>query len=252
MFSTREFQDWAKENVVRFAAVMTRIEGREDDALLRTYGFRGFPSLALLDERGEATNKRIGRDLTAMRTAVDATLAYRDLKSKVDAGEDYDRGDWLLSRIGLGMLDLATATAEFEAHELEGAQRQAVIEQLVLLELPNLATQARAGGDEEKAAQARVLALFRDGRTPPSGANQQAQYDALLIAAAREAGDAEAIRYAFPRVRASLDERLASYQRYLEQDPKDPQRIERIGPMIERTEREIAELEAEAKTFADR
>ena len=41
MFSKSDFQHWAKGNVVPFAAVATRIEGRKEDDLLRTYGFRG-------------------------------------------------------------------------------------------------------------------------------------------------------------------------------------------------------------------
>ena len=48
MFSKDDFQSWGKKNVVLFAATATRIEGRKDDGLLRTYGFSGFPSMALL------------------------------------------------------------------------------------------------------------------------------------------------------------------------------------------------------------
>ena len=49
MFSSKGFQSWGKDNAILFAAVMTKIEGRKDDELLRTYEFRGFPSMAILD-----------------------------------------------------------------------------------------------------------------------------------------------------------------------------------------------------------
>ena len=58
VFSTTEFQSWGKNNAVLFAATMTKIEGRKDDELLRTYEFRGFPSMAILDAKGEAITKK--------------------------------------------------------------------------------------------------------------------------------------------------------------------------------------------------
>ena len=74
MFSKEDFQAWGKKDVVLFASVMTRIEGREDDDLLTKYGFRGFPSFAILDAEGEAITKQMGRDLASMQTAASLCL----------------------------------------------------------------------------------------------------------------------------------------------------------------------------------
>lgn len=249
MFSTKEFQDWAKENVVRFAAVMTHIEGREDDDLLRTYGFRGFPSLALLDENGEALMKGIGRDVQSMSSAVTATRDHAELKAKIAAGEPVDPGRWLLARLGLNQLGLDEARAEFESLELEGEQRQAVIGHLVLLELQQLQGQLRQGQDKAEAAQQRVFEMYREGWKPPAGASQQVVYDMLLVAAAKDAEDKDAFAYAYQRVRDSMIAQQKNVEAMLERYKDNPQMLERVKPMVERMQQQLEELDATAEKF---
>ena len=109
MFSTDDFQAWGKDNAILFAAVMTKIEGRKDDALLRTYEFRGFPSMAVLDASANAVTKSIPRDLQSMQRIVAATPGYVKLAAAVDAGEDVNASEWFLARLRLGKLTSAEA-----------------------------------------------------------------------------------------------------------------------------------------------
>ena len=248
MFSTSEFQTWAKANVVPFAAVMTKSEERPHDELLRTYGFGGFPSLALLDANGDAIMKGIGRDVHSMSSAVKAARDYEDLKAKFDAGDEVDQGRWLLARLGLNKLELEEAMNEFMSLNLEGEQRQAAIHHLVQLELGQLMGAMREGGDAAvKSAQQRVLVMFHEGWTPPEGAGEQRFYDSLLIAAAKEQQDEVAFRYAYPRVRAQLLEQKETFEGYLDRYKDDEATLGRVRTMIERNEKELAELEAAAK-----
>ena len=91
MFSKKDFQTWGKQNAILFAAVMTKIEGRKDDALLRTYEFRGFPSMAILDADGTAMTKKVPRDLYSMSNIVAAAPAYAKLSAAIEAGNEVDR-----------------------------------------------------------------------------------------------------------------------------------------------------------------
>lgn len=246
MFSTSEFQTWAKANVVPFAAVMTKIEGRENDELLRTYGFRGFPSLALLDPNGDAIMKNLARDVHSMASAVKAAADYAELKAKVDAGEEVDQGRWLLARLGLNKLELEPAMSEFASLDLEGEQRQEAIHHLVQLELGQLMSKAREGGDGAKAAQQRVLVMFHEDWKPPEGSSVQSFYDSLLIEAAKEQEDEAAFRYAYPRVRERLLEQKQTFEGYLDRYKDNEETLGRVRTMIERNEKELAELEAAA------
>ena len=85
MFSQKKFQTWGKGDAILFAAVMTRIEGRENDRLLRKYGFSGFPSLAILDADGALITKQITRNTGSIQSAMRASQSYASLKKKVDA-----------------------------------------------------------------------------------------------------------------------------------------------------------------------
>ncbi|HMQ21913.1 MAG TPA: hypothetical protein PKE00_05445, partial [Planctomycetota bacterium] len=138
MFSTEGFQAWAKKNVVLFASIMTRIEGREDDALLRTYGFGGFPSMAMLDGGGEAITKKIGRDLPSMQTTATAAADYISLKNKVEAGEDVDPIKFFMARLGLGQLTAEEAAKEAAGLELDAVQKAILDKALLGLELDSL------------------------------------------------------------------------------------------------------------------
>ena len=109
MFSKQDFQDWGKQNAVLFAAVMTKIEGRKNDDLLRTYGFSGFPSMAILDADGEAITKRVPRDLFSMQNIVAAAPDYVKLKAAEQAGEAVDGKAWFMARLGVGELEAKEA-----------------------------------------------------------------------------------------------------------------------------------------------
>ena len=115
MFSNKEFQSFAGESTVLFASVMTKIEGRKDDELLRTYGFRGFPSMAILDASGEKKFDSLPRDVYGMRCVLGSVDDYLALKDKVDAGETVDEKAWFLARLGVGEVDVSSARKELES-----------------------------------------------------------------------------------------------------------------------------------------
>lgn len=74
LFLTDEFVAFAKDHVM-FLSIMSRVPARKDDALLRAYGFRGFPSMAVLSPGlGKLSSPR-GRSVEAFKAAVSQAKA---------------------------------------------------------------------------------------------------------------------------------------------------------------------------------
>lgn len=72
-----------------FLSVMSRVRGRKDDNLLKTYGFRGFPSFAALDATGKMLAKPRGRSLAAFETLMEQAAGL-DKNSRKVAGRQLD------------------------------------------------------------------------------------------------------------------------------------------------------------------
>jgi hypothetical protein len=264
VFSKQEFQSWAKRSVVPFAAVMTRIEGRKDDDLLRTYGFRGFPSMALLDAAGEAITKEIPRDLFSMQNIVAAAPAYAKLSAAAAAGDEVDAKAWFLAQLGMGKLGAEAARAQLEELGLAGNSKA---EQMVfVLEMNDLWHKARGreATDEDKtAAREAVYAAFKAGKRLPAGASPEPFVDEMLMESAKSNKDAKAFFFTYDRVKVGLVERIGQmkgfaprYRADLEKNKDDAEAVKRIEASLKRletslaaAEEQIAELDALAKTL---
>ena len=188
MFSNKDFQDWAKDNVVLFASIMTRIEGRKDDALLSDYGFRGFPSLALLDSKGEIITKKVNRDLPSMKEVTKNASAYVTLKAKVDAGEEVDKAEWLMARMGMGLLSVDEAKEAMAEVELSDAQADKMDTMLVVLEVETMLNQARNRGPEASQHPAMIYKMWKSNRKLPNWALARRLLHGDADPGSREAG----------------------------------------------------------------
>jgi hypothetical protein len=247
VFSDKDFQKWGKQDVVLFASVMTRIEGREDDALLSDYGFRGFPSLALLDSEGEMVTKEIGRDLYSMQAVSAAAPLYNKIKPKVDAGEDYDKAAWFMARLGMGELKLADVQKEIPNLKLSEQQQKSAETQILMLELDDLMQKLRSRALEMDAAGDLVYGYYMKGRRLPAGAALASFFDQMLVKGASKAKDAEAFMFAYPRVKDGMSKQLASLEKGKVQYKDNERAQEYFGRNIESTKKQIEELEAQAK-----
>jgi len=257
VFSKKDFQNWGKQNAVLFAAVMTRIEGRKDDDLLRTYGFRGFPSMALLDAEGEAITKSIPRDLYSMRKIVAAAPTYAKLAAMIEAGETVDETKWFFARLGMGKLELEEAKAFLDGGKLSGKALADAEQGVFVLEMGALQSRMRQRGlspEEREAITAEVrdavYAAFQAGKRLPEGVSVAPFVDDMLITAAKENGDAKAFFHSYERVKAGLVDRMKSLASYpermradLEKYKDDPQRVERIQQSMKRFEQFMSNLE---------
>lgn len=274
MFSKTDFQNWGKDNAILFAAVMTKIDGRAEDDLLRKYGFRGFPSLAILDSSGKIITKNVQRTLESMSAIVEKSTKHLAMKKKVESGEGYDEAAWFLSRLDMGTIDLATAKTEMADLDLTPAQKTSAKQQIFGMELTKMrdavTAQMRARGrrgaarddgstDEEPKLdpQAFVYEAFKKGHRLPAGHPLTAYMDSLLVAASKKHDDNEALMFAYERVRKSQEARVKQMEsmkaRYANQDnDRARSTLERIEDIIENTKKMIADLDARAAAAKDK
>jgi len=264
VFSKKDFQDWGKENAVLFAAVMTKIEGRKDDELLRTYGFRGFPSMAVLDADAEAITKTVPRDLHSMQKIVGAAPGYMKLAAALDAGQKVDAAAWFMARLRLGMFSTAEAKEEFAKVRLAGDVKDEALQSMFVLDMTELQRQARqrdATAEDRMAACEAVYAAFKAGRRLHAGAPPESFVDDMLIDAAKSNGDKDAFGYAYERVKQRHMKRIkdmegfkARYQADVEKFKDDQQKRDRAASTVERikqimasAQEQLDQLEALAK-----
>lgn len=264
MFSKQDFQDWASDNAVLFASVMTKIEGRKDDDLLRTYEFRGFPSLAILDAEGNAITKKVSRDLFSMKNVVAAAPMYAKIKAEIDDGKEIDEKAWFMAQLAMGELDSNDVREGIADLGITGDEKAKAEEMLFVLEMGELASKSRGRGATEADKMAACVAVyeaFKAGKRLPAGAAPEAFVDEMLVDAAKDSGDKKAFFFAYDRVHERMVERIASLEGYLPRYRADlekfkdnkarvariEQALGRLEQMIADTKKELTELEAAAE-----
>lgn len=244
MFSKSDFQAWGKESAVLFAAVATRITDREEDDLLRTYGFRGFPSMAILDAKGEALQKQFGRDLFSMKNAVTYAPIYSELKPKVDDGKKVDQAKWFLARLATNKLKAGEAKDEIGALQLSSTQKKDAEQLIFVGEMSQLAGRGRRRGGNANASE-KVYTAFKAGKRLPAGSSPERFFDDQLVKAAMEKGDAEAFFFSFDRVRKNVVGMIGNYESRLKQIPGYRKRFEGNDAMLDR----VNQMETQSKTM---
>lgn len=80
-FLTDEFVEFAKDKVM-YLSIASQVPGREYDNMLGAYGFRGFPSIAVLSAGGANLSSPEERNVAAFKTAV--TKAKKMIKEEAD------------------------------------------------------------------------------------------------------------------------------------------------------------------------
>lgn len=264
MFASKDFQSWGKDNAILFAAVMTKIEGRKDDQLLRTYEFRGFPSMAILDSDANAITKSVPRDLFSMQNVVAASTEYAKLSADAAAGKKVDPAAWYISKLGLGKLTAQEAKEQFADAGLAGEAKTKAEQMLFVLEMTELSKSARgreATAEDKMEACVAVYEAFKAGKRLPKGASCETWVDDMLIDAAKSNNDKEAFAHSYERVKTRHLKRieemkvfLARYQAEAEDSKADEAKrkraettVGRIEQIIDGTTGTLDRLEALAK-----
>jgi hypothetical protein len=262
VFSKTNFLAWGKKNVVLFASVETRIDDRKNDDLWRTYGFRGFPSMALLDQTGNIQRKGFPRDFFSISNTVAAVTALAKIQKRISAGEGYDKNAWFMARLGSGELHHDKAKVELAKLQLGREEKQNAEQQILVMELKQMMSRGRGfrvSAERKAEVSEAVYKTFKSGKRLHENSHLIAQFDSFLIAAAKKNDDGVAFLYSYQRVRESkvnlVKSRNASVQRFRKslQEYRNNEReqmarrfesaIVRMTRDVDRLEKEIAELD---------
>ena len=219
---------------------MTKIEGRKDDDLLSTYGFRSFPSLAVLDASGKAIVKGFGRDLSSMQEATTKSSDFLKMRAKVDSGADYDKKAWFYAQLDLDQLTADEARGCAVALGLEGDEAKDVNSRILSLEIAEMIAKPNADHGNK------VYKWYKAGRrlkNPPRG--QMDFFKAEVVNGAMKSNDAEAYKFGASQARKMHETQLK----------RDRSILPRIGPAKERfagNAKVLAQIERDEKIFKER
>lgn len=204
MLSTPEFPAFANK-VVAFMHVTTRIPGRTHDGLLQEKGFRGFPSLAFMDAKGEIIAKPQGRSVEGFDATLDALITHANLKQRIDGGEEGLALDLLLVENTLGTVTAADFEARAKACENLTPEQQGKVDQILLdNRVKQLTGEARRGGPALETAATEFLEMLEAGKTPTKGPRVSGGFWMTLGRWATQEADAKLARSVAARMRTDL------------------------------------------------
>lgn len=172
MLSSDEFAQWSTDYVA-FLHVTTRVETDKHQGLLKEKGFRGFPSLAFMDEAGSIIAKHAGpRTLDGLNGTATAAGEYIDLRAKAASGDATAKAALFVKDLQIGRYGYDEGTkklAEY-ANDLPAATVAQAEATLVDLQIQGKISALRAEGLERGVYMTRYAALmsefFTAGRMP--------------------------------------------------------------------------------------
>jgi hypothetical protein len=187
-----------------FAHVTTRIEGRKHEGLLSEKGFRGFPSLAALDEKGDIIAKLSGnRDVAGFEAMMASGAQFMEVRGKAEKTLD-DEVFLLKHDISMGNAKLADAKDRVAKLEgLSDEQQQEIDALLTDLEIQDAMGNPSSREDAEilaKAAAKKFADMWAAGREPTSDEAFQPFFILMLDHAERE-GDADLFERALGKLK---------------------------------------------------
>lgn len=259
MFSKTAFHKSANDSVILFASVMTKIEGRPYDDLLRTYEYRGFPSMAILDADGAKQYEGFPRDVYGMTTILGSVGDYLSMQAEIDAGKEVDAKAWFLARLYMGEVDLSTAGDELAKHELSDAERARAEGHLFALEMADLMNKnyefmranGRGSGNDPEVVAA-IYDAFVEGKRLPAGTSAEEFVADVLVETGYEQKNAAAFHYGFERVLPSLEGQIADMRGRIEDYSEKAKTDERYANAIKSMEGRIASHEKRIALLRER
>ncbi len=175
----------------------TRVEGDPHQGLLREKGGSGFPYLVFMDAEGEVLAKQGDRSVDAIFASARALKDLPALTERVADGDPRAKIELFLAELALGRLTFEQATARHaELVNVTKEQEAKILPQLATLEYQELITAMR-DASQRASSQARVLAMFNEGRVP--GGVYALSFLSQVMAAAEQARDADTFAKALAR-----------------------------------------------------
>lgn len=198
------------KRVILFASIATRITDRKHDDLLRQKNGHGYPTLTMMDAKGEILTRDIDRNIAGVEKAVQAVIAHARLTKRIDAGVKGLDVEMLMVELRLRRLPLKQARWDFRRcmSRLGEASRTEADSLILALEIEEW--RAQLGKDKGAALNKGCYLAFRGGRRPiPGSRADEYLFYRPVLAGAGHAEDLVTFERAFqiqaPRLREKID-----------------------------------------------
>jgi hypothetical protein len=198
------------KRVILFASIATRITDRKHDDLLRQKNGRGYPTLTVMDAKGEILTRDIDRNIAGVEKAVQSVLDHARLAKRIAAGEKGLDVDMLLVELRLRRLSVTQAWQRFKrcVSRLGDAARTEADSLILALEIE--AWRAQLGKDKGAALNKGCYEAFKAGRRPVAGSRaDEYLFYRPVLAGAGHAEDLVTFERAFqiqaPRLQEKID-----------------------------------------------
>ncbi len=209
-FSNIERMRALGERVVLFASIATRITDRKHDDLLRQINGRGYPTLTVMNAKGEVLTRDIDRNIAGVEKAVQAVIAHARLTKRIDAGVKGLDVEMLMVELRLRRLSVKQARWDFQRcmSRLGEASRTEADSLILALEIEEW--RAQLGKDKGAALNKGCYEAFKAGRRPILGSRADVYlFYRPVLAGAGHAEDLPTFEKAFsihaPRLQKTID-----------------------------------------------
>lgn len=193
--------------VVPFMHVTTRIPDRKHEKLLSEKGFRGFPSLAFMDAKGEVIAKPQGRSVEVFEKTLVALGQRADLQKRIEAGEEGLEAELLFAEKSLGAVTPGEFAKRAAACEGLTAEQQAQVDEILLNDkVTTLANGGRRGGPGLETAATEFLKMLDAGTLPSKELRYMGAFWMTLSTWALKNGDAALARRVAEGIRKNISD----------------------------------------------
>ena len=164
--SAPEFAGFS-DKVVLYLNIMSKVEGHADDSLMYDLGYRGHPTLAFMNAKGEVLGRPLERTVASFDATLVAIADYAKLEKRLEDGEDgleYQR--FLLERL-LGKLRGDEMVRRGKALRDLDADQQLVVDRILIgAEVDDLILMSLNGAEGVAKAGKRMREILESGVYP--------------------------------------------------------------------------------------
>ncbi len=153
--------------VVPYLNIMTRISGHPHDEMLTEKGYRGHPTLAFMNVKGEVLGRPLDRSIESFEATLTAINDYAKLTKRSAAGEkNLEYQTFLLERT-LSKLRGKKLVAAGKALKGLDPEQQLVVDRILLgVEVDDLILMSLRGPEAVAQAGKRMREILESGRHP--------------------------------------------------------------------------------------
>ncbi|MEK7468917.1 MAG: hypothetical protein AAB074_16200 [Planctomycetota bacterium] len=196
-----------------FCHVTSHIENEPNDKLFEQKGGGGYPTIMMLDEKGDMIGKHSGeRSVAEFEKTVGKAVRYLDLRKKAESGDKAAGIDLAIAKLELGSLTADAAQKQIAELGTPTPEQQAQLD-AVLLNQEVMAISKSAGQD--RASAGKKFSEMKTAGKIPTGATEYLTFWDNITVYAEAQNDVTMFEEALAKVREKIGQN-PSKKKYFE------------------------------------